>query len=186
MRRVITDHITFSVKVTGARILVSANRPVNLKSEKAPGRSFTMDRGGILGVSGDSTVEIQELCTVEQCAETAVTHCARCGQALCRRHAIADYTHLPGGQRPYCPVCDAERRRLYETVRVGAPRVILWSGIGAVLGAVVGRFIGVLATPDSFAHAITTDLGFVAGLAGALFIALESTRPRSTRSPNDH
>jgi len=182
----ITARTTFSVKVTGARILVAANQPVNLRSEKALGCSFIMDSGGILGLPGDSTVEMQELCTIAQCAETAVTHCARCGQALCRRHAIADYTHLPGGQRPYCPVCDAERRRLYETVRVGAPRVILWSGIGAVLGAVVGRFIGVLATPDSFAHAITTDLGFVAGLAGALFIALESTRPRSTRSPNDH
>lgn len=111
-------------------------------------------------------------CEVEGCVETAVRHCANCGRALCRQHTVADYSHLPGGQRPYCVDCDAERRQLYQNVRTRGGRAILWSGAGAIAGSVIGYSVSALITPDSFAHTVTTDVGFVVGLAAALLVAL--------------
>ncbi len=110
-------------------------------------------------------------CEVGACGQFATERCASCGRALCRDHTITDYSHLPGGQRPYCGACDSERRRLYQVARRKGLRAVAWSAGGATIGAVAGYVVGALATSDSFAHTVTTDVGFVVGLAAALWIA---------------
>lgn len=118
-------------------------------------------------------------CEIDGCGGFPALLCARCGRALCRQHAIAAYQHLPGGQRPYCPECDAERRSLYEAVKPQGARAVAVSLAGAVLGAIGGYLASVAFTPDSFVHSIVTDVGFLAGLALALRWALSTGRPRA-------
>lgn len=114
------------------------------------------------------------LCEIAECGETATVSCVNCGRGICPRHTVADYTNLPGGQRPYCAGCDAERRRLYQAARGRGFRAILWGVGGAVVGSAGGYLIGALASPDSFTHTVTTDLGFLAGLAVALLAAVRA------------
>ncbi|MGH2458598.1 MAG: hypothetical protein ACRDIY_06990 [Chloroflexota bacterium] len=116
-------------------------------------------------------------CGVDGCGAPATRRCASCGCALCRDHAIADYHHLPGGQRPYCRQCDGERRAIYRRLRVQGRRAIGWSAGGAFVGAVVGYLTVAAITPDSFSHTIGADVGFLVGLALALLVALSTARP---------
>lgn len=115
-------------------------------------------------------------CEVEACGKFATERCASCRRALCRDHTIADYAYLPGGQRPYCVECDSDRRQLYQVARRTGLRAVAWSAGGAVIGAAVGYVVGALATSNSFAHTVTTDVGFVLGLAAALSIAANRVR----------
>lgn len=116
------------------------------------------------------------ICAVASCTRAAETSCANCGRPLCREHTVADFSHLPGGQRPYCPECDARRRELYRAARSHGWKAILWSGGGALIGSAFGLVVGILVTRDSFAHTVTTDVGFLIGLAVALFLALRRGR----------
>jgi hypothetical protein len=116
-------------------------------------------------------------CEIDACGQMAVQRCAHCGRALCSGHVVEDYNYLPGGQRPYCVECDAERRQLYERIRRQGLRAIAWSGGGALAGSILGYVVGVVVTADSFTHTVTTDVGFVAGLGLALLVALPSIRP---------
>ncbi len=111
-----------------------------------------------------------EACAATGCAEPAVTRCANCGLPFCARHLVADFANLPGGQRPYCAACDAARRALYQRVRGQGLRAIATSAVGALGGALVGSGVGLLLSTDSFAHTVTTDLGFLVGLAVALYL----------------
>ena len=113
-------------------------------------------------------------CEMGACSQVATQRCAGCGRALCHDHTVTDYTHLPGGQRPYCVDCDAQRRQLYQRARQKGLSAVAWSAGGAITGAIAGYVVGALATSDSFAHTVTTDVGFILGLIAALFIA--STR----------
>jgi hypothetical protein len=124
-------------------------------------------------------MEASGLCDVPECGAAALERCARCDRALCQNHVVRDYSHLPGGQRPYCPECDAERRRVYRTTRTLGLRAIVWSGAGAVVGSSLGYLAGALVTAESFTHTVTTDVGFVAGLAGALIMCLKRANPRT-------
>lgn len=111
-------------------------------------------------------------CEVDACEEIAVQQCTNCGRALCRGHTVADYSHLPGGQRPYCTDCDAERRQVYRRVRAQGLRAIAGSAAGAVAGSAVGYLAGVVVTSASFTHTVTTDVGFIAGMSIGLVAAL--------------
>jgi hypothetical protein len=99
----------------------------------------------------------------------------------CEQHAVANFNYLPGGQRPYCIDCDAEREELYQTMRRQGLRAIVWSGLGGIAGAIAGYGVGALVSSDSFVHTVSTDLGFLAGLAlalaGSLSIAQKRQRP---------
>ncbi len=120
------------------------------------------------------------LCEIGTCSQVATQRCTKCGRALCPDHTVTDYTHLPGGQRPYCSDCDAERRELYQRARQKGLSAVAWSAGGAITGSIAGYIVGALATSDSFAHTVTTDVGFVLGLIAALLFA--STR-LTTRHP---
>lgn len=124
-----------------------------------------------------------EKCATQGCGRTGVAICCRCGSQVCERHLVTDDQHRPGGQRPSCTTCDRERREAYQLVRRHGLRAILWSGGGAIVGALAGEGIGHLITTDSFAHTVTTDLGFVLGLSFALYLALTTTRSQS--APTD-
>ena len=119
-------------------------------------------------------------CDVDCCGALAVQHCGHCGRALCRQHTVTDYRHLPGGQRPYCQKCDAERREIYQRVRKQGIRAIAWSMGGAIVGAIGGYLTGAAITSDSFTHTVATDVGFIAGLAVALLGVLATARPRNS------
>lgn len=121
-------------------------------------------------------MQIEEWCEVSACHQQAVGECAHCHRALCADHTVIDYRHLPGGQRPYCLECDRERRSLYLEARRQGLRATAWSGVGAIVGAIVGYGVSVLLTPDSFTHSVTTDFGFISGLAIALSAALATNR----------
>ncbi|HUX86244.1 MAG TPA: hypothetical protein VMW65_04520 [Chloroflexota bacterium] len=120
--------------------------------------------------------EALQNCQFVGCSVAAERRCARCMRQICDRHTIADYHHLPGGQRPYCLECDAERQQLYQAMRRQGLRAIVWSGIGAIIGAFLGHTAGTLLSPDSFTHTVTTDVGFLMGLGGALLGALVPIR----------
>ena len=124
-------------------------------------------------------MEALEPCDVPECGAAAVERCARCGRALCQGHVVRDYSHLPGGQRPYCPQCDAERRQVYRTTRTLGLRAIVWCAAGAIVGSSIGYLVGAMVTADSFAHSVTTDVGFIVGLAGALLLSLNQAKPRT-------
>jgi hypothetical protein len=119
-----------------------------------------------------------ETCHIRGCGRDGTMVCARCGQPVCDRHVVADFQYLPGGQRPYCSACDDERRQLYQAARRQGLKAILWSGGGAVVGSLLGGEVGVLLSLDSFAHTVTTDVGFVLGLAVALILAIRPTGKR--------
>ena len=116
-------------------------------------------------------------CQIDRCPDAAKRHCARCERPICDRHTIADYHYLPGGQRPYCLECDAERQQLYQAMRVQGLRAIIWSGIGAIIGTFLGHTAGTLLSPDSFTHTVATDVGFLIGLGGALLGAIVPVGP---------
>jgi hypothetical protein len=115
-------------------------------------------------------------CEVGRCGQNGLVDCARCGRRICARHTVADFNYLPGGQRPYCVECDAERQELYRSYRVRGLRAILFSGGGALIGSVLGYLVAALVTADSFTHSIITDVGFMVGLAVALLASLRSAR----------
>ncbi|HLH72810.1 MAG TPA: hypothetical protein VKX96_05965 [Chloroflexota bacterium] len=116
-------------------------------------------------------------CAIAGCSNVADRCCTRCRRSICVAHIVEDYHHLPGGQRPYCTECDAERQRLYQAMRRQGLRAIVWSGIGAVVGAFAGHTVGTLFSPASFTHTVATDIGFLLGLGAALFGALARARP---------
>ena len=117
-------------------------------------------------------------CQIDRCPDAAKRHCAHCERPICDRHTIADYHYLPGGQRPYCLECDAERQQLYQAMRVQGLRAIIWSGIGAIIGTFLGHTAGTLLSPDSFTHTVATDVGFLIGLGAALLGAIVPVGPR--------
>lgn len=127
-------------------------------------------------------METHGWCEADSCHQPAISRCTRCGQALCAAHTVVDYRHLPGGQRPYCAECDRERRDVYAQARRQGARVTAWSAFGAIVGAIVGYGAGILLTPDSFTHTVTTDAGFLVGLAVALSVALATSRPASSEA----
>lgn len=113
------------------------------------------------------------LCEVRGCGQRSLVRCARCDRSICRQHVVADFTYLPGGQRPYCLDCDQERRTLYQAVRFAGARTLLGSGTGAVAGAALG-YVGAAATiSDSFTRSVVTDIGFMAGLVLGLLWSLK-------------
>jgi len=57
-------------------------------------------------------------------------------------------------------------------------RAILWSGGGGIAGSVIGAAIGAAVFQNSFAHTVTTDVGFLLGLGVALLLAIN---PRGRR-----
>ena len=124
-------------------------------------------------------MEAQRTCGVEACGHAAVLTCARCGTPVCEQHRIADYRRLPGGQRTYCLTCDADRRQLYQTVRSTGLRALVWSTGGAIGGSAIGFVLGHAVTSDGFAHTVTIDAGFVAGLSLALAAAVSSAARRA-------
>jgi hypothetical protein len=126
--------------------------------------------------------DVDERCGVARCGQWASTRCVRCGRPLCAGHVVESYSYRPGGQRPFCPDCDAARERIYQSMRTQGLRAIVWSGAGAVIGSVVGHTVGDLISTNSFTHTFATDLGFLAGLGLALFGAL-SWANRGTPAP---
>lgn len=114
-------------------------------------------------------------CGVSGCDREGTISCAHCDRLVCAEHAVADFTYLPGGQRPYCVDCDAERQRLYQATRFRGARLTLWSGAGAILGSIAAYLAAALVTADSFAHSIGAGAGFMVGLALALFFALRGS-----------
>lgn len=129
-------------------------------------------------------MDVKLSCAIPNCSETATQRCYHCQRAICSGHTIQEFLHRPGGQRPYCIECDAERQRLYQGMRTqGFPALIL-SCVGAVIGAMGGYGIGTLVTTNSFGHTIATDVGFLGGFGLALWGALQRSRRRA--SPTSH
>lgn len=115
-------------------------------------------------------------CEVRGCGQRGAVRCAHCDRPICPQHVVADFNYLPGGQRPYCVDCDLARRTMYQNVRFAGARTVGWSGIGALVGSVLGYLAAAALIADSSARSVATDVGFTAGLALGLLWSLKHAK----------